>query len=244
MRKVLPLIVMIVLPAVFLIEGMSCQKVKVVPPPASFTVINAMATSNPIVPRLGRDTAGRYYNDPTGNSMIQLGYGRSQLYSPVGGTVPCLVVPRTDTMFKIFNGNLNLESGGIYSFFLSGDTAHADTMIVRDDIPYYGDSSVGARFVNLSIGGKAITVTLMGDNPNNLQFPAIGYQGITNFKKYNAGASAGGNYQFVIRDQATGDSLTSYFWSYTLYKNNTIVISGSPDPLSQTPLNVFSVNNY
>jgi len=244
MRKVLLAIFTIVMFALFLVEGMSCQKVKVVPAPASFTVINAMATSNPIVPRLGADTAGRYYNDPSGNSMIRLGYGSSQLYSLVAGTVPCLVVPSTDTGFKIFNGSLNLASGGIYSFFLSGDTAHADTMIVRDNIPYYGDSSVGVRFVNLSIGGKAVTVTLMGDDPNNLQFPAIGYQGITDFKKYNAGASVGGNYQFVIRDQATGDSLTSYFWSYALYKSNTIVISGSSDPLSPTPLNVFSVNNY
>jgi len=244
MRKVLSVIVMIVLPAVFLIEGMSCQKAKVVPPPASITVVNAMATSNPIVPKLGADTSGRYYNDPTGNSMIQVWYGSSQLYSPVAGTVPCLVVPSTDTSFNIFNGNLNLSSGEIYSFFLSGDTAHADTMIVKDNIPYYGDSSVGARFVNLSIGGKALTITLAGDDPNNTQFPTIGYQGITDFKKYNAGANVGGSYQFVIRDQATGDSLTSYFWSYKLYKNNTIVISGSPDPLSSTPLTVFSVNNY
>src|SRR5581483_7731280 len=100
MRKVLLAIAMMALSAMFLIGGMSCQKVKVVPPPASFTVINAMATSNAIVPRLGADTAGRYYNDPSGNSMIRLGYGSSQLYSPVAGTVPCLVVPSTDTLFN------------------------------------------------------------------------------------------------------------------------------------------------
>ena len=109
MRRILPVIVMIVLPAIFLIEGMSCQKAKVVPPPASFTLVNAMATSNAIVPKLGTDTAGRYYNDPSGNSMIQVWYGGSQLYSPVAGTVPCLASSTVKVPFV--SGNMRIRPG-------------------------------------------------------------------------------------------------------------------------------------
>lgn len=242
MRKILPVILMMVLPAIFLNEGMSCQKAKFVPPPASIVVVNAMATSHQIVPKFGIDTSGRYYKgSSSGNTMVKVSYGASQLYSVVAGNTSLSVVPITDTVFTIYNGALSLSSGSIYSFFLSGDTAHADTMMVRDNIPYYSDSSAGVRFANLSIGGKSIVINLVGDS-GNFQFPALGYMGITDFKKYYAGPSAGSNYKFEIRDQATGTLLKTYTWSFPRFRNNTIVISG--DPTVPAQFKVFSVNNY
>jgi hypothetical protein len=204
-------------------------------------VVNAMATSGAIVPKFGSDTAGRYYKDPTGNSMLSVAYGSSRLYSPVAGEVSFLAVPVSDTLLNIFNGKLDLESGGIYSFFLSGDTDHADTLMVTDNIPSYSDSSAGVRFVNLSVGGKAIVVNIAGDS-GNFQFPAIGYQGVTDFKKYAATASAGTSYKFEVRDQASGALLGTYNWPYVRYKNQTVVVSG--DPTIPAQFKVFAVNNY
>ena len=221
-----------------LTAALACQKVKNVPSPVSFTIVHAMATGNAIATQLGSDTSGKYWN-----AMINIYYGGSQLYSSIAGTTPVVIVPITDTGFNIFNGKLPLTSGGIYSLFLSGDTLHADTLLVKDNIPYYADSSVGIRFVNLSIGGKAVTIDL-DTSPGTNEFPAFGYKTITDFKKYSAISTVGGVYNFEIRDQATGDSLTTYSWYYTVGKNNTIVIAGSPDPTSPTPLNVFSVNNF
>jgi hypothetical protein len=227
-----------------LIATIACQKTKVVPAPASITVVNAMAENSSIVPKFGSDTAGRYYMGPTyGSTMVPVWYGASQLYSPVAGVTPLLVVPSTDTGFTIFKGSLTFNSGDIYSLFLSGDTAHADTMLVKDNIPYYSDSSAGVRFVNLSMGGKALTINLDTD-PGNMEFPALGYKGITGFKKYDASPAAGDHYNFEIRDQASGDLLTTFTWSFPRFRNMTVVIAGSTDPGSATPLTIFSVNNF
>jgi hypothetical protein len=229
---------------VLLMAAFACKKDKIVPPPASITVVNALTTGNTIVPRFGTDTAGRYFQGPTsGYTLVNIGYGAFQEYSRVAGTTPLLIVPSTDTVFKIYNGSLDLKSGDIYSFFLSGDSTHADTLLVKDNLPYYADSSSGVRFVNLAVGGKALTINLQS-SPGTTEFPALGYKQITDFKKYNAMASLGGSYTFDVRDQATGDSLTNFTWTFSLFDNSTIVIAGSTDPASTTPLNVFSVNHF
>lgn len=232
--------------ALWLSVSIACQKAKIIPAPASITVVHAMAGGNPIVPKFGDDTAGRYYKGPTsGNTMVKVSYAASQLYSRVAGTTSLSVVPSTDTLFKIFNGSVDLQSGSIYSFFLSGDTAHADTTLIVDNIPYFADSSTGARFINLTIGGKAITVNLTSDLTNT-PIATLGYRQNSDFMKYPATLAAGAAYKFTIRDQATGDSLGVYSWTYPRFKNSTIVIAGSTDPAPPPTmmLKVFSVANY
>ncbi|HVU56073.1 MAG TPA: hypothetical protein VHD83_13505 [Puia sp.] len=221
-----------------------CSKTKVVPPPVSIQVINAISNSSSIVPKFGSDTAGSYYKGPTtGATMLKVAYGSSQRFSTVGGDNPLLVVLYPDTNFKTFSGTVNLENGGIYSLFLSGDTLHADTMLVRDNIPFYGyDSSAGIRFVNMAVGGKALTINLTSDTTQTV-FPALGYQQVTDFKKYATNTSVGTSYSFQIRDQASGTVLMPFTWTFATYKNNTIVIAGSTDP-SGAPLKIFAVNNY
>ena len=232
--------------ALWLTVSIACQKAKVVPAPASITVVHAMAGGNTIVPKFGDDTAGRYYKGPTsGNTMVQVKYAASQLYSRVAGTTSLSVVPISDTLFRIFNGSVNLESGSIYSIFFSGDTAHADTTLLVDNIPYYADSSTGSRFINLTVGGKAITVTLTSD-ATHTPITTLGYRQNSDFIKYPATLAAGASYNFTVRDQATGDSLYAYSWSYPRFKNSTIVIAGSTDPAPPPlmGLKVFSVANY
>jgi hypothetical protein len=222
----------------------SCEKSKYIAPPVSFVVINAMPESNSIVPRLGPDTAGRYFNSPvTGRNIANVSYGASQLYSIGPGQTSLMVVPITDTTFNIFKTNLTLESGTIYSFYLSGDTAHADTMLMKENIPAITDSTAGARFVNLAAGGKSVTINLASDNTHT-PIATLAYHNISDFKNYDATMSVGGHYDFEVRDQATGDSLTTFTWTYARYRCTTIVISGSTDPLSPIPLNVFAVNNF
>jgi len=222
----------------------ACQKAKIVPAPASVTVVHAMAGGNTIVPRFGDDTSQRYYKGPTtGNTMLKVAYGASQLYSRVAGNNSLLVVPFTDTTFKIFKGSLSLQSGSIYSVFLSGDTAHADTTFVTDNIPYYGDSTTGARFINLAIGGKSLAISLDSD-PAHTPIATLGYKQLTGFMPYSARAAAGTKYKFQIRDGATGDSLTSYSWTFPRFQNHTIVIAGSTDPVNPKQWKIFTVKNF
>ncbi|HWK07714.1 MAG TPA: DUF4397 domain-containing protein [Puia sp.] len=221
---------------------LSCHKSGTPVAPVSLNVVNAIAGSQPIIPVLGTTDTILYFS-----GALTVGYASAQLYSPLSGPNLLYVVQNTDTApskEKLFNGTLNLSAGAIYSFFLAGDTTKADTLLVQDHIPLYNDSSAGVRFVNLSPGSQPINITLNGNPVSQTEFSGLGYKQISSFKTYAANSSVGGNYLFVIRDQATGDSLTSYPWYYSLYKNNTLVISGSEDPASSTPLQVFSVNNY
>lgn len=222
----------------------ACQKAKVIPAPASITIVHAMAGGNTIVPKFGTDTVGRYYKGPSsGLTLLKVNYAASLLYSRVAGDNPLSVVPFTDTTFKIFNGSLSLKSGGIYSLFLSGDTAHADTTLITENIPYYGDSSTGVRFINLSIGGKSLAISLNSD-PTHTPIATLGYKQHTDFMKYAANLAVGTSYKFQVRDGATGDSLTSYTWTYPRFRNHTIVIAGSTDIANPKPWKIFTVNNF
>jgi hypothetical protein len=198
-----------------------------------------MATGNPVVPVFGTGPA-QYYS-----SAQQVSYGSAQLYSPLSGSNPLSVVPITDTVFTIFKGSLILVAGDIYSFFLTGDTTKPDTLFVQDNIPLHSDSSVGIRIVNLSPSSQSISINLAGNAASQTEFSGLVYKQISSFKTYVANSSiAGSQYVFEVRDQASGNLLTTYTWSYHLFKNNTLVIAGSEDPTSSTPLMVFSVNNY
>lgn len=214
--------------------------------PASLNIINAIPTSQPLIPVFGTTDIIQYFSNTI---WIYYGgyYGGVQLYSPVGGSNLLYVVQLTDTVptkEKLFSGTLDLAAGSIYSFFLSGDTTKADTLLVQDHIPYYSDSTVGVRFVNLSTGSQPISVNLVGNAASQTEFSGLGYRQISSFKSYPATLNVGGLYTFEVRDQASGNLLYTYTWSYTVFRNNTLVISGSEDPASSTPLMVFAVNNY
>ncbi|HTI11736.1 MAG TPA: DUF4397 domain-containing protein [Puia sp.] len=223
---------------------MSCHKSNnTITAPASLNIVNAIAGSQPVIPVLGTTDTIQYYS-----SAASIGYGSTLLYSPLSGSNIIYVVQKTDTApskEKLFNGTLSLEAGGIYSFFLSGDTTKADTLLVQDHIPVYSDSSAGVRFVNLSSGSQPFNVTLVGNDPSQTEFSGLGYRQISSFKSYIANSSVVGNrYTFVIRDQATGDSLMKFAWNYPRFKNNTLVIAGMKDSVGVKALKVFSVNNY
>lgn len=226
-----------------LIFTLACNKSNTtINSPASLNIINAISNSQPVIPVLGTTGSIQYFSATT------VSYGTGQLYSPISGPNSIYIVQGTDTAnpkLRLFNGTLDLAAGDIYSFFVGGDTTNTDTLFVQDHIPVHNDSTTGVRFVNLSPGSGPISITLDGNPASQTEFDGLGYKKISSFKTYPANLGASGSqYVFVIRDQATGDSLTSYFWNGFLFKNNTIVISGSEDPASSTPLMLFQVNNY
>ena len=228
--------------ATILVGLAACQKYGKIPgaPLSSVTIVHAMPAGHAIVPVFG-PLPPTYYA-----TRVRINYGSSLLFSPQVDSNALQIVPITDTVFTIFQGKMNLVNGGIYTFFLAGDTTKPDTMWVKDEIPVYSDSSVGVRFVNLAAGGKAISINLAGNDPTSqTEISSLGYLHISSFKKYLANSSVTGNkYKFEIHDQASGDSLTTYTWNYQRFKNNTIVIAGSTDPGSGIPLKTFILNNF
>jgi hypothetical protein len=204
--------------------------------PASVTVVHAMPAGNSIEPFFGVPPA-QYWK-----TRQQVWYGGSYLFSPPKDSNALLVVPSTDTAFHIFQGKMPLVSGGIYTFFLAGDTTQPDTLFLKDEIPYYQDSAVACRFVNCSQGGKSLNVYLQGNT--QAEISNMGYMRYGSFKRYAADNSVGGAYNFIITDAASGDTLTTYTWYYTVYKTNDLVIMGSQDGTGPQPLQVFAINYF
>jgi hypothetical protein len=204
--------------------------------PASITVINAIPTANNLVLLLGNDPP-RYF--ATAQSA---GYGGAAQYSPASGRRAFSVFQLSDTTRSVFTGSADLAGGGIYSLFLLGDTTRPDTLFIKDNIVNYTSDSAGVRFVNLSVDGKALSVNAEGGAAGD--FATLSYKGVSGFRQFNADMNGPGSYNFEIRDPVSGDLLTTFSWSYTDHKNNTVIIAGSVDPASSTPLNVFQVNNF
>jgi len=221
----------------------ACQKTKYVPPPASVTVVHAMANeTHSIASLFGAKQSLQYFS-----TMQKINRYASFLFSPVAGPTSIQVVPSTDTMFNILNINLTLLSGNMYTLFLAGDSTKPDTVLTTDNIPYYpfSDSVAGIRFINLVPDSKPVLVNLQGNDPTKVdEFTNIAYKQITAFKQYAATSSSPTSYKFEIRDQTSDSLLYTYTWSYPVLKNQTIVIAGSEVVGSPTPISVFPVNNY
>ncbi|MDR3712400.1 MAG: hypothetical protein P4L51_06265 [Puia sp.] len=227
-----------------MVAVLSCNKPANVAAPAAVNIINAIPTSQGVIPVFGTTDAPHYFANAR-----EIGYGGVALYSPVGGSIALYIVQSSDTgdanpKNDVFYGNLNLVAGGIYSLFLAGENTNSDTVFVQDHLLAFSDSSAAVRFVNLSTGSQPITVNIQGNQPNDTEFGNLSYKAVSEFKKYSAKSSVPGYYNFEIRDQKTDTLLVTFQWGYTLYRNNTLIISGSEAPGSSTPLQIIQMNNF
>jgi hypothetical protein len=256
------------LAALILVFFAVCRKTDTapsVPHPAAFTVINVIPNSAPIIPVFNTNSSIDYFSN-----ALAIGYSDFSEYSPPGGNDTFYVVQQNSDTLSIgpkaselmFYGILNLKPGGIYSLFLTGaDTSLPDYLLTTDSLPYHGlsDSTVGIRFVNLSTGSNPISINLEGSF-NGSEVANLPYKAITGFKNYVCNSTVSNvGYLFVIRDVATGDSLTSCSLigagsggvglfdlngNALVFKNVTIAVYGSENPLSNFPLGATLIDNY
>jgi hypothetical protein len=231
---------------------------------ASLTIVNAIPNSNPLVtnyesagPKGATETPLQYFE--TAN---QIAYGSTWESGSYTGMTSLSFAQISDTLVSIWSGTLNLPVGSTYTLFLAGDTAEVDTLFTTDVTPYYPatDSVVGIRFVNLSTGSNTISINLEGKS-NGSEVVSLPYKGVTGFKPY-VNNSTIQDYLFVIRDAATGDSLTQYDFAQNgssnygngltdpisgnllLFKNITIVLIGQPVVNATVPLSTMLIHNY
>jgi len=246
--------------------GIACQKTTTAPAVsgvAALTVVNAIPNSGPVVPVINTSGAIMYFS-----SAQVVGYGGSYEYSPVAGNDTVYVVQDNSDTANIgpkviglmYYNILGLKKSGIYSLFLCGtDTTSPDYLFTTDTLAYYppSDSVMGIRLVNLSTGSNPISINLEG-NANGSEVGSLPYKGITGFKTYPCNSTTN-DYFFVIRDAATGDSLTQFDFGsqnngYGLvniynggllltFRNVTIAVYGSETDMNN-PLNTMLINNY
>jgi hypothetical protein len=216
----------------------SCKKNEVGTPTgtAAFTVVNATID----VPNMAINFAPNslpYYANKTligGASFLEFGL------PPGANTIN--LVSSNDTTHTLYYGNVSVANGGIYSFYVAGQTGSYQTILQKDNIPVFGtDSVAGARFVNLSPDSGPLNVSLQGGSGN--EFSSVAYKGITAFKKYSANTAImnNGGYNFNITD-AQGNVLTTFNWIPQVFnKSNTMVITGL---VGNGSVSVFAVNNF
>lgn len=250
----------------------SCSKIDYRTPTysvASLNVVNVLPNSAPLILVQGSISAamGAF------SGINPLYYATNAvLTAPIGSKSFYAVQNNTDTVTVgskvadfMFNGTLNLKVGGIYSLFITGaDTTSPDFLFVQDTLATIKDSSVGIRFVNLSAGSNPISINLEG-SANGSEIANLSYKGITGFKEY-VNNSTTTDYLFVLRDAATGDSLTQFDFlvngSYNngngltdpgnspnngtllTFKHITIALYGSESVNTNNPLSTMLIDNY
>lgn len=227
--------------ATALVTGIvACKKTDVhLAPPASVTIVHAMASGKTVIPIFG-EGAVTYYS-----SAKTVAYGAAAYYSNTSGYSPFYVVKSTDTLHPIFQGGFDLTAGNTYSLFISGDTTKPDTMFVKDVFPTINDTSAGVRFVNLSPKSAAINVNIKGNAAAKTEFSGIEYRQISDFKVFPAGSAVGGKYIFEIRNQPNDSLLVTYTWTYSKFRSHTLVLGGAVSTAGKpTSLKIFAVNNY
>jgi len=195
-----------------LFDAPACIKTNGVTGSSSLNIVNAINNSNPIVtnftPLNAKDVpeeALRYYG-----SANSISWGNSYESGSYIGNTYLSISQNSDTTSTLWTGEFDLANGSIHTLFFCGDTSSVDTLFTTDIIPSYplSDSVMGIRFVNLSAGSNPISINLEG-NPNGSEVTALAYRAITGFKQY-PNNSMTIDYLFVIRDAATGDSLTQF----------------------------------
>lgn len=212
----------------------ACKQNNIVPESAAVNVVNASPDLTPMTVNFTL-TPAPYYQQ-----AAVLGFGGTAEYSQPAGTVPITVVSGNDTTHHVFQGYLKLAGGHIYSFYVYGNLPNVDTLFLEDHIPVHKDSVSAVRFINLSPDSGPVSINVQGSATSDFQ--GIAFKNITAFKTYPATGTQKNNnpYTFEIRD-ASGTLLTTGYWNFQFFQNNTMVISGSK---SNNTVQVTQVNNY
>lgn len=134
----------------------------------------------------------------------------------------------------------DLKAGEIYSLFLHGEKSGAAYLLFKDLIPPINreDSTTHIRFANFS-STQPISVNIMGE-PNGSFIQNLPFKSLSDFVELDADMSTP-DYTFEVRDQATGNLLTSFTtsglnpgtsWPGTvnnwIFRSNTLVFTGKP----------------
>ena len=158
------------------------------------------------------------------------------------GSTNVYVYPTGDSTHPYYNQAVQTGNGGIYSLFLAGNVAtQVDTILLREAIPLYNDSSCGVRFINLCVGGSPIKVT-QSATPSVFDFSVLSYKQISAFKTYPA-LSTNGTYSFQVRDTAN-TVLATYALTTPRFFNCTLVWKGMKGGAGTNVPGVLRVNNY
>jgi hypothetical protein len=228
---------------------------------SSLIIANAVIGSSPLITNFS-PISGKADSGPFGlySSAYPISYGSFGEFSSYSGNTSLTLVQAVDTNSFLWRGSFTFQIGGIYSFFLFGDTSKIDTLLVKDSPIVFSteDSSFGVRFANLCSASQPIEVDISGQMPGS-EVSSLVYKGITGFKTYSANADAPASYTFEFRYVSTGQLVgpnASYTFNDILagigantdnnnyrYRNFTLALIGDTSN-SGNGVSVVLINNY
>ena len=176
---------------------------------ASLTIVHALAgTDNLYVNFNGlRLTDGTYFSD-----LQTLTYGFAQNFGGYSGSQQIGISRPSDTASQnkhLLLLNLDLALNSMQTLFIAGSAAFPDTVLSNDVLPYQAqnDSTVGVRFVNLSVNNPTIDIGL-GGNMINSEQSMLPYKALTAYALHSLRSSQA-SYVFEFRDHESGELLGS-----------------------------------
>jgi|GEM_PF-860406 len=180
-------------------------------------------------------------------------------FTIVAGNSHVYLYPSDDSSHPYYNNTIQTVNGHVYSLFLSGNSPSSiDATLVEEKFsPYYTDSTIGVRLINLSPNSSSLHVTLASSSGAS-EFADVAYKQITAFKKYPLpSVIPAGSVSFQIRD--TGNTvLTTYTLPTNPYagfpnisvnlsrnRNITLVVKGLAGTKSgSSALGVYAIADY
>jgi hypothetical protein len=221
--------------------GIGCKKTAdTLPNPqlSSITIINAVLDAGPV--KFNHYKTGLSYEDLSDS----INYGSSLEYPIISGNQPLAVVLSRDTSTILYHNTYDFTPFKSYSMYTAGILPNTKNFFFEDNIPVHKDSTVGVRFINLSMDSKPVSINVQGSSQSD--FSNVAYGQISQFKSYPAdmNSNPNQNYTFEVRDLSSGVLLTTFTWYFSVFKNNTLVISGLVNASNYNAITVFQVNNY
>lgn len=221
----------------------ACKKDdETIPEAASFTIVNAIAGTTPLVTNF--DNSKKLYFYQTAQQIAAYGFTK---YSGYLGDYNLGIYRLADTTKTQYQINLKLEPNSIKTLYLSGTVAETEGMLIPEKIPVYkqADSLIGVRFINLSKGSGPVNVALRSAVSNIAT--ALDYKGVSGFQVISARTKDPVSYVFDFKDASTGTVISSYTLSSLpslLSKSVTVVLRGIRGGTGTSIPGTFLVNNY
>lgn len=227
----------ILIPSLLLVF-MSCSKNEHdVRQKSSYTIINATSDISSARTYLA-DHDIPWKTLPTTDAIAQY---RSSNFGAWAGNNMIRVVNGADTTQLLYGSSKieNLEPATWNTFFLCGNAivGYDGIFIKNEALTNYADSVIGIRFINLSSNSTPISVVLFNAN-GTVEVNSIAYKQKSAFINYPS-KQATDSIRFILKDVATGDSLTKYVLpktptspyttvslAHSRFKNITLVIKG------------------
>lgn len=121
-------------------------------------------------------------------------------FSLMAGNNRIYVFPNNDSLHPYYDSNIVTLDKEAYSLFLSGNVSNVESVLIKEDLPYYTDSVAGIRFINLAANMPVVNITL-STSPTVNEADNLAYKQYTGFKTYPGLANS--SYVFQVRNAAS-----------------------------------------